>query len=209
MTTGAGQRQVRAEESRGRSGAPSHPVRRALDGLYHVSGGLAASFLAAIALVVLLQVGANVIDALSRRMTGVPIGLLVPSYADFAGYFLATSSFLALAHTLKEDAHIRVALVVQRLAPRWRRTAELWSSGFAAILTMYFSWYLIDLVRQSWQFADVSPGIVAVPLWIPQAAMAAGLVVLTIALVDRFVTIMIGCDPCRVPVAIDAASEEP
>ena len=183
-------------------------MRRALDGLYRASGGLAAFFLAAIAVVVLLQVGANVINALSHWMIGVPIGLLVPSYADFAGYFLATSSFLALAHTLKKNAHIRVALLVQRLRPRWRRRAEWWSSGFGAFLTAYFSWYMADLVLQSWRFGDVSPGIVSVPLWIPQSAMAVGLIVLTIALVDMFVTVVTGGNSCCAPSATDAAAEE-
>jgi TRAP-type C4-dicarboxylate transport system permease small subunit len=190
------------------SGGGLDMTRRALDALYHASGGVAAFFLAAIAVIVLMQVGANVIDALSRWMTGRPIGLLVPSYADFAGYFLATSSFLALAHTLRKDAHIRVALVVQRLGPRRRQGAELWASGFAASLTGYFSWYMMGLVRQSWRFGDVSPGIVPVPLWIPQAAMAAGLVILTIALVDVFVTLMTARDAETAPVAADAAPEE-
>jgi TRAP-type C4-dicarboxylate transport system permease small subunit len=183
-------------------------MRRALERLYCASGGMAAFFLAAIAVIVLLQVGANVIDALARWITGVPVGLLVPSYADLAGYFLATSSFLALAHTLKKDAHIRVALVIQRLGPRWRRGAEAWASGFGAVLAGYFSWYMADLVRQSWLFGDVSPGIVPVPLWIPQAAMTAGLIVLTIALVDVLVTVLTGPDPSRAPGATDAAAEE-
>ena len=139
-------------------------MRRALDRLYHASGGVAAFFLAAIAAVVLMQVGANVIDALSRLLTGGPLGLLVPSYADFAGYFLAASSFLALAGTLRKETHIRVFLVVQRLGPRWRRRAEGGASGLGAGLTGYFSWYMAALVLQSWRFGDVSPGIVPVPL---------------------------------------------
>lgn len=183
-------------------------MRRILDGLYHVSGVMAAIFLAAIALIVLMQVGANGIDALSRRLTGEPIGLLVPSYADFAGYFLATSSFLALAHTLKKDAHIRVTVLIVRLGPRGRRGAELWASGFGAFVTGYFSGYMAALVHQSWRFADLSPGLVPVPLWIPQAAMTTGLIILTICLLDVFVTVIRGGDPYHPPKAGDAAAEK-
>lgn len=168
---------------------------------------MAALFLAAIALVVLMQVGANVIDALSRWLTGEPIGLLIPSYADFAGYFLAASSFLALAYTLKKDAHIRIALVVERLGPRGRRGAEIGATGFGAVVTGYFSWYMAALVHQSWRFTDLSPGLVPVPLWIPQAAMTVGLIILTICLVDIFFTLIRGGDPYCTPAA-DAAAEE-
>lgn len=183
-------------------------MRRILDGLYQASGVMAAIFLAAIALIVLMQVGANGIDALARWLIGRPIGLLVPSYADFAGYFLATASFLALAHTLKKQAHIRVCLVVERLGPRWRRGAELWASGFGAAITAYFSWYMAGLVHQSWRFADLSPGLVPVPLWIPQAAMTTGLIILTIGLADVFVTVIRGGNPYDAPGTADMAAEE-
>ncbi len=170
-------------------------MRKFLDQLYRGSGALAALFLAAICATVLLQVGANLIDKVVVWFGGVPPGLLVPSYAEFTGFFLASASFLALPYTLREGGHIRVSLLIQHLSGRPRRAIELWCLGSAAMLTAYFTWFLIALVFESLKFGDVSPGMVPVPLWIPQSGMALGLVVLTIALFDELVTVLRGGRP--------------
>lgn len=170
-------------------------MRALLDWLYRASGAVAALFLVAICVVVLLQVGANLIDALIKAFGGEPIGLVIPSYAEFAGFFLAASSFLALAYTLRAGAHIRVELVLQRFGPRARHAAELWCVAVSAAISAYFTWYTVDLVLESIEFGDLSPGIVPVPLWIPQAAMAIGLAVLAIALLDELVSLLRGNAP--------------
>lgn len=134
------------------------------------------------------QVTANAADALMQWATGRPIGVVVPSYAEFAGFFLAAASFLALPYALRTGAHIRVTSVLDRLGARARLAAEVWCSAAGAILSAYFTWYSVLLVFESLRYGDVSPGMLPVPLWIPQAAMSVGLVILTIAFVDRGVS---------------------
>ena len=170
-------------------------MRLALDSLYRASGALAAVFLAAIAIIVLAQVGANVIDALAGWLTGAPIGLVIPSYAEVAGFFLAASSFLALAYTLRAGGHIRVTLLLQHAHGRRRLWAEAWCAFAGALMAAYFSWYAVGLTLESLHFGDVSTGMVPVPLWIPQAAMALGLIVLTVAMVDELVHVVRGGAP--------------
>jgi TRAP-type C4-dicarboxylate transport system permease small subunit len=170
-------------------------LRQALDLLYRVSGGLAAAFLVAICAIVLVQVALNLIDKLVALIGGEPPGLLIPSYAEFAGFFLAASSFLALAYTLREGSHIRVSLLIQHIEGPRRRAIELWCLLVCALLTGYFTFYLGRLILESLEFGDVSPGMVPVPLWIPQSAMELGLVVLTVALVDEFCRVLRGRAP--------------
>jgi len=170
-------------------------MRRFLDRIYDASGALAAGFLVAICVVVLLQVGCNMVDALIKFSGGTPLGLTIPSYAEIAGFFLAAASFLALASSLRAGAHIRVMVVLDRLPAGARRAAEFWSVGAAAAVSGYFAWYTIELVAESLEYNDLSPGIVPVPLWIPQASMALGLVLLTLALADEFVALARGREP--------------
>lgn len=170
-------------------------MRAVLDGLYRVSGALAAVLLAAIGIIVLLQVGANLIDKVVGWTGGTPPGLLIPSYSEFAGFFLAASSFLALAYTLRSGDQIRVSLIIHNLPPRARRLVELWCTAVAGLLTGYFAWFAGRLVLESLRFNDLSPGIVPVPLWIPQTPVAFGLTVLTIALIDDFVRVLHGKSP--------------
>lgn len=167
-------------------------MRRFLDLLYKGSGWLAAGCIAVICLLVVCQVMFNLIDRLSSLTTGAAVGLTIPSYADFTGFFLAAASFLALAYTLREGAHIRVSLVVSRLPAAMHRPLEIWSLAFSLAVTAYFSWYTAKLTYESYFYKDLSSGMIAVPLWIPQSAMLCGLVILTVALVDELVTVLYG-----------------
>ncbi|WP_259782723.1 TRAP transporter small permease [Aestuariispira ectoiniformans] len=169
-------------------------MRNALDGLYKASTGLAAFFLLAICIMVLAQVGCNIANALIGWSTGVSGDYTIPSYAEFAGFFLAASSFFALAGTFRGGVHIRVNLMIQHLVGIKRRIVELWCVAVALVMTAYFSYYMLELVLESWEYNDMSPGIIPVPLWIPQSALALGLIVFTIALLDAFVAVLKGAE---------------
>jgi len=167
-------------------------MRRILDSLYRASGWAAAAFILAICLLVMAQVVLNLIDKLASNFLGEAIGLTIPSYADFTGFFLAAASFLALAYTLREGGHIRVSLVVQNLPARYRHWVEVWCVAVSGAVTVYFSFFTAFLAYESFIYNDLSPGMVAVPIWIPQMAMLLGLVVLSIALIDELVTLLAG-----------------
>lgn len=158
-------------------------MRAFLDGLYRVSGVVAAVFLALIAALVLVQI------------VGRALGMLVPSTDDIAGFFLIATSFLALAHTLKAKGHIRVELLLQRLPAGLRRPVGLTALAVGALVTVYFAWFTIDLAWLSWRFGDMSQGVFAVPLWIPQCVMALGLIILAVAFVDEFARALRGGAP--------------
>lgn len=170
-------------------------MRKALDVVYLASGWLAAFFIAAITLVVIAQVSLNLIDRLSTLVRGTAIGLTIPSYADFTGFFLAAASFLALAHSLREGAHIRVTILISHLPSKVALALEYWCLAVAAAISCYFTWYTGVLVVESYSFNDLSPGMIAVPLWIPQTAMLIGLAILSLALIDQLVSLFRGRQP--------------
>ena len=169
-------------------------MRAILDKLYRWSGYLAAACIVFICLIVSTQVVLNLLT----RLSGARINWFIPSYTDFAGYALAAASFLALAYTLTQGGHIRVTLVVGRMGRRWRKVAELFSLVLAALLSGAASWFMIRLIGESLQFGDLSTGMVAIPIWIVQLPVAAGLVILTIALVDLFWQSLRSPDPVLV-----------
>jgi TRAP-type C4-dicarboxylate transport system permease small subunit len=150
-------------------------LRRTLDALYDVAGGLAALSLVGILAMVMLGVAGRMLD------------FHVPGTDAYAGYCMAGAGFLALAHTLKRGEHIRVSLVLEHVGAAARRGLELWSLAAATALAGAFAFYSVRLAYQSWQFNDISTGNDATPLWIPQIAMALGTLVFAIALADDFV----------------------
>jgi TRAP-type C4-dicarboxylate transport system permease small subunit len=158
-------------------------MRAFLDGLYRLSGGLAAFCLAAIAALVIVQV------------TGRLLGVLVPGADDLAGYALMASSFLALGPTLRAGVHIRVTLLLHRAPPARRRILELWCLAPGALICGYLAWHVIEMANDAWHFGEMSTGNLAVPLWIPQSIMAFGILVLTTALLDDLVRVVRGGVP--------------
>ncbi len=162
-------------------------TRKFLDALYLASGVVSAGFLVLICILVTLQVLLN----LTIKIFGVEAAATIPSYAEFAGFFLAAASFLALAYTLTRDGHIRVTLVMQFLPEKIRWLAEIFALGLCAITSAYATWFMGWLTLQSLDFGDMSPGIIAVPLWIPQTSLTLGLAIFTIALADLAVSTLI------------------
>jgi TRAP-type C4-dicarboxylate transport system permease small subunit len=155
-------------------------IRRGLDRLYDLAGLLAAVCLVALLAIVLVQVLA--------RMVAIPF----PGGTEYAGYAMAAASFLALAHTLRRGAHIRVELLAQRLPAPARHRLEIVATLVAGGLAWYFAWYALRAVRVSRLIGDISQGQDATPLWIPQIAMAAGVLLLAIALTDHLVSLLRG-----------------
>jgi TRAP-type C4-dicarboxylate transport system permease small subunit len=149
-------------------------MRRILDFIYD-----AAAWLGALAMIgVLLAVLASII---SRQL-----GINVPGTDAYAGYSMAAAGFLALAHTLKHNEHIRVTLILGRLQGKAKHRLEMWALTAAVFLAGLFAFYSVRLAWQSHVINDVSTGNDATPLWIPQIGMAVGTVVLLIAFMDEW-----------------------
>ncbi|MBN2568736.1 MAG: TRAP transporter small permease [Deltaproteobacteria bacterium] len=173
-------------------------MRRYLDFLYKASGCFGACCIAAICLLVVCQVMLNLIDRISALLTGSAIGLTIPSYADFTGFLLAAASFIVLAYSLREGAHIRVSLIISHLPEKLHRPVEIWCILFGLSISLYFTWYMAKLTHESFTYNDLSPGMIAVPIWIPQTALLLGLIILSIALMDELITVLRGKVPSYV-----------
>lgn len=150
-------------------------MRKFLDSLYLGTAAVAAVFMVGLLIMVLLSI-------LGRQL-----GFHVPGTDAYAGYMMAGSGFLALAHTLKRGEHIRVTLLLHHLRGSARRALELWALGAAALLSLLFAWYSVRLAWQSHLFNDISTSTDATPLWLPQLGMAIGAVVMALACLDEWI----------------------
>jgi TRAP-type C4-dicarboxylate transport system permease small subunit len=160
-------------------------TRRPLDGVwafmdrvYLYCGYLAGLFLVCIFLTTILQVASRF------------VGINIRGLTDYAGYFMAASAFLAFPHTFNRGAHIRIELFLSMMGPVriWvERLAFLFSTGVAVWLA-YFSW---SMVYWSGALNDVSQGMDATPLWLPQLSMAFGLSLLAVAIIDHSLRLLL------------------
>ncbi|MEQ8287045.1 TRAP transporter small permease [Thalassospira sp.] len=155
-------------------------MRRLLDYLFKFSAGLAAFFLVAIALLILAQ-------SLGRL-----VGIAVHDANELAGFCLAAGTFLALGPALRAGTHIRVMIVLSHLQGKVRKVMESITLCAATFLGGYFAWWMAVLAEESFSYGDTSPGVLAFPLWIPQSAMAFGLVVFTIGMIEALIDTVAG-----------------
>ncbi len=147
-------------------------LRLALNRLYDGAGLVAALCLIGILVVIVMQMVA--------RWAGVAF----PGSSEYAGYLMASASFLAFAHALNRGAHIRVSLFLTALGKR-RWWGEVWCMVVGTAASSYLAWYAIKLVYWSRKLGDISQGQDATPLWIVQMPMAFGAVLLAVCFWDN------------------------
>ncbi len=169
-------------------------MRRFLDRLYGVAGAISAICILLICFVVAAQISLNIL----ARIGGAALAFTIPSYADFSGFFLAASSFMGLAYALRKGAHIRVNLLIRLLPNRFRLLLEVLTLLGGAAMAGFATWYAVVLTMQSRAFGDMSPGIIAVPIWIPQVFMVVGLGLLALAFLDTAIETLIRGAPVLV-----------
>jgi TRAP-type C4-dicarboxylate transport system permease small subunit len=166
-------------------------MRAILDRVYSVSLWASALCLASIALMVGAQLAGRLIDGVLSLLHLPRPDLVILSLSEICGYLLAAASFMALAGTLKAGAHIRVTMVLGAFGEHNRRYVEMWAFGFAAAAAAYMTWNLAYFAWISFKFNEISSGVVRVPLAYPQAAMAFGALLLTVALIDELVVVIL------------------
>jgi TRAP-type C4-dicarboxylate transport system permease small subunit len=158
-------------------------LRRCLDLIYEACGLLACISLLAIVCIVVTQI------------IGRLCGVLIPSSDEFAGYALAASTFLGLAYTFRVNGHIRVGMLTSRLTGKAKRAAEIYALLLGVAVLSYFTWYIVDMTWTSYDFDEVSPGLIPVPLWIPQGIIAIGILLIAVSMLDELVSVLRGSEP--------------
>ena len=163
-------------------------MRFLLNGLFNAAGYLAGVFMIGTLLAVLSSIFGRIIPALELQGADA-----------YAGYCMAASAFLALATTLRRGEHIRVTLIINYLSPSARRRLDVFCHVVALGVAGLLSWYSIRLVNQSLSFNDISAGLDATPLWIPQLGMAVGTTIFTLTFVMDLVDLLAGRTIREVP----------
>lgn len=155
-------------------------IERVLDRLYAGMALLGAIAFVAVEGFILYQLGGQLFPYIPR------------SADEFAGYCMAASAFLALAYTFNANEHIRVTLISDRLGTRGQHRLAMLAVSIALALTGYLAWHMSKLAWQTWLLDERSTGLIALPLWIPQSAMAVGAIVFLIAVAQRAVRVWRG-----------------
>ena len=146
-------------------------MRNFLDHLFEGAGYLAGVFMIGTLLAVLSSIFSRIFPVMELHGADA-----------YAGYCMATSAFLSLAATLRRGEHIRVTLIINRLPSPVYRWMNVFCHLIGLMIACALAWYSIRLTMQSYAFNDISTGLDATPLWIPQIGMATGTTIFALSL---------------------------
>lgn len=155
-------------------------MRSPLEPLYKLTAFLAVAALVSIAGIILA-------DVILRQFGG-----QVRSSDDFAGFALVATGMLGLAPTYRRGEHIRVGLLIDRLTGNARKAVEMLCLVFGITAIGWASFWTGRFVYDSWRFNEVSQGLVAIPLFVPQFFMFFGLFMLFVAMCEDLIRLLTG-----------------
>jgi TRAP-type C4-dicarboxylate transport system permease small subunit len=162
-------------------------MRQLLDRFFNATGYLAGLFMVG----TLVSVLASILGRLHPAFD-------LPGADAYAGYCMAISAFMALAPTLRRGEHIRVTLLFNQLPERSKGMLDIACHLVAIVISGALAWFSIRLMLQSREFHDISSGLDATPLWIPQLGMAIGISLFVFAFMGDLILLLRG-EPLRDP----------
>jgi TRAP-type C4-dicarboxylate transport system permease small subunit len=156
-------------------------IKRTLDRVYLAAGYASGACIVAIFAITMFQI-------IARWLGYNPLGLTA-----YAGYFMAASAFLGLAHTLNSGAHVRIEMFLSLMGPA-RHYAERVGFVASAAIACWLAYYATSTAVWSYWLGDISTEMDATPIWIPQSTMAFGSILLAVAVIDHGLRLLITGD---------------
>ena len=101
---------------------------------------------------------------------------------EVGGYMLVVISFVSLSACHVSGSFHEVEFVQARLTPRGRSLSHLIFGLLSLAACALLAWQYVRLELSSWRFGEVAPTYLATPLWLPQLAMALGMIALCFSL---------------------------
>ena len=150
-----------------------------LKNLYQLSGYIAAMFL--------ILVGIFILTGIASRL----FGFYIRGLAEYSGYCMAASSFLALAYTFGQKGHIRITLFLEKASKDIRRVLELWCLLVTTFFSGFLSYYFVKMLIISIDFKERSEGADEIYIWIPQTTAAIGSTIFFICVLHNFIFLIL------------------
>ncbi len=170
------------------AGAPAllRPLLDGIDRLSRLDGWLGVLCLVTLTSLMIAEV---VVRALSNVFPWVPAD--IPVAWEYSSYLMAACFTFGAAMTLRAGGHIRVTLVLARVSPATRRAMEVVLAGLGTFFCGFLGWSMAYFTWRSFDAGQtsVSSGTL---VWIPQAFVSFGIVLLTIQFAARFLQAMFG-----------------
>ncbi|QCT94006.1 TRAP transporter small permease [Caminibacter mediatlanticus TB-2] len=103
---------------------------------------------------------------------------------EFSGYLYLAYVFLALGYTFKENGHIRITIIYQKVSKKTKKFLDLFA-GFLSLIVISFIFYrAILLCYESYSYNMLSEGVSETPIYLTQIPMVVGLFLFLLAIIS-------------------------
>ena len=154
-------------------------IDKFLNSLYRYSGYIASFFLIRILVFIFTGIASRIFGFYIRGLT------------EYSGYSLASASFLAIAYTFNENAHIRITLFLEKAKGKLLKFLTFWCLGVSTFFSGFLAFYFIKMWFVSIQLAERSQGADEILLWIPQTGVAIGAIIFFVCILHNFLKLFI------------------
>jgi TRAP-type C4-dicarboxylate transport system permease small subunit len=168
--------------SGGADRAVSLPIRIAY-GVVRVGGALSA-------LLILTAFAFTILAVFWRYALSSP--LLWPH--DVTGWTLVALIMLGVSEAYRRGDHIAIDVVSGQLGPRARKWQVLWSHAAVLAFSIVLGASAWHTVHFAYDWRAYSSGTIEIPLWIPQAPLLVGAVLLGLTALTKIVETVIAED---------------
>lgn len=159
-------------------------VLRAIDAACAAGAAVAALSAAALALILIGEVVVTSFFNWSQ-----------PWAVEYAIYLQCFILFCGAGWTLRQGGHIRVAIIMQALAPAQARLLDMVGTTFAIGVIGFASWALWQQLIRTFDFGSTSFYPMGTPIWIPQGLLTLGITLLLLAFVARLARLILNEQP--------------
>ena len=120
-------------------------------------------------------------DITLRYLFNKPLGWV----KEVSEYTLVGLGFLVAAWILKDDAHVKMDLVLNKVSPRTQTMMNIITSGISTIVVLITTWFTLRVIVDFYRTKLVAPTVLEPPKWILLTPIFVGCFLLAIQFIRR------------------------
>lgn len=161
------------------NGANRHPLGEELPPIGRLSRALDGVCQLVSQLALLGMVGIGAIEIIARSL----FNRSTYMSDEVSGYLLIVVTFMALGSCNLHGSFSRVEVIIDRLPSRAATFLQIMFDFLGLFFGSLLFWKLTTFEMASFRSGSVSPTLLAIPLWVPQLAMAVGMFLYLVAII--------------------------
>jgi len=111
----------------------------------------------------------------------------IPGVDEISAYMLIVVTYLGLAYTLREDAHISISIIVSKLKRRIFEKLNVILLFVSLLIVIVYFYFSLDALIETIKKNELSLTVLQTPLWIPKSVICAGWTLFFISMFRIFI----------------------